>query len=235
MKKAFVAIAAGVLAAAMCAGFAACGGGNPDPEKVKSKKIESAEEWTAAFDFSEVTEYKLVYTNEMTVTSGEDSASLTQTGTYILTPTAAKMTVETKIAGNKELLPGYLQDEASNEEEYYEFGETPKHYYKNDADEWVWEEDDDAPSMIEVFTMYAGMYEAYEYSEEHSGYVSKSGGVSGEEPIIKFGKDGKVCAIYMEQTEEEGENKSTTKASYTIVYGKQSVKLPTAKPANPTE
>ena len=234
-KRVLSAIAAGVLAAAMCIGFAACGEEKaPDPETMKSEKIESAEAWAAAFDFDGVTDYKMHRSIASKVTAEGETATFTITTTITVTPTAISSIWKTKTEGKRELLmaAGISTPEVEGDDERcYTLGDTIKQYWKIGGKWYVGEVDeievDDLSALEWLKEEYAGVYDEYEYSEEHGGYIPKNGEITQERPIIKF-KDGRFCALYAENGRKEGNASLPINdiLSISFVFGKQSVKLP---------
>ena len=70
-------------------------------------------------------------------------------------------------------------------------------------------------------------FDAFQYSQEHGGYVKKGASTDEELAVIKF-KDGKLKAFYFETNYENTSELYTTNsvASYVINYGGQRVTVP---------
>ena len=109
-------------------------------------------------------------------------------------------------------------------EEYYEKTESGYDYYVKDNDvEWTKYHRATGMATVSEFVSYGQLYELFEYSAEHGGYLLNS---SGRNIVFKF-KNGKLVVIYTEEqrTNSDGDQVVMT-GTTTLTYGGQSLTLP---------
>ena len=233
-KRAVVATMASLaLAGVMCVGFAACGG--ESAKSIKGEEV-TAEQWDAAFENEELYQnFKLEIENETVITMGDIKVTIDATGELLYADQKTYTTQKAKTSVKGDLPAGAGYSDGTVESEYYvdETGETTKYIEKKDG-AWAYVEQGSgmdhytsAMEELEFLIDQAGSldFEDYEYSTEHNGYVEKDA-EEGDLIVIKF-KDGKLKAMYVEQSGTEGPASMSMTGSYVITYGGQSVTLPT--------
>ena len=222
-KKLFVGIAAGVLAAAMCVSFAACGS-SVDAKSVKGEEVTEAE-WDAAVEAvlngdALTIEYlaKSSAKNELTATLQGESESLTAKSkserrmTYIVNGAkqSGKGYVKISYGGDLEEMAAIMGQEMgaeegkTNVEVYSEVTADGTNYYvQNKEGEWMVDHDGDTVveemfDELDMLKYYVkDCYGDYEYSAEHKGYIPADYEEGEPLYVIKF-QDKKLVAVYME-------------------------------------
>ncbi len=235
MKKKLAVLSAGALAAAMCAGFVACGDGSSDlgiEENIPFSEIVSdkvtEKQWNDAFEIGEdyvpvmAKNYRYIYT-----TSYENE----------------KSTFEISVDRNKAHLKLSDSEDEAYAEWFYKGGDGIRHSYGYfyTCENGVWSKGEDNNGAVYWQYAYAfdysGVYEGgeditekkirafsdYTYSEEKKGYVCTNTDEEGEEytPVIKF-KDGKYCGY-------EWYNEDSYEGVIIYSYGTEKVTLPEVK------
>lgn len=226
MKKLFVGIAAGVLAAAMCVSFAACGS-SVDAKGIKGEEV-TEEEWNAAIDAvladdAELTiEYLSKNSNksELTMNAGGSTEKLNakskmeQRMTYIQkgAKQSGKGYYEISYSGDLEGMAEAMGQQAGVQEgkteleAYSEVTTDGTHYYAKDEEgEWTLDEDGDTV-IEELFDEYYMLkynvknhYNDYTFSEEHKGYIPANYDAEDGDTlyVVKF-QNKKLTGVYIE-------------------------------------
>ena len=245
--------ATAAMAAVMCVGFAACGGG-VDAAGVKGVEV-SKEQWEAAakdladkYLSNELQLTVLVQKESTTEMSGkvgdkELSFSGTQSSevTYVINgkKASAKGEQEVKLDGDEELLEAmHMKKPDSGKTEYEAYSEeTDDGTYvtaKDKDGKWVKQEGFAVYSEL-VDLLDLGDYEEYVYNQDLKGYVDKDYDAEKDTryTVYKFNKDGKLVAIYThsDRETEEGGFKSSVKYEYgySISYEAKDVNIPSAE------
>ena len=250
-KRVLISATAGIaLAGMLCVGFAACSGDNDAAKDLQGETI-TKEVWDAAIQEEAFANFKLEF--ETSNVSEKIQAANTLTSTQSSKATYVYAEQKTYVTGtNSVTYTGVPEEEKDNykdesqEIEYYldESGEEEygKCIVKEDGKWTNVELNQDnhnhytsAKGAVDFFINHmlpSKNFEDYEYSEEHEGYVAKEA-QEGELIVVKF-KNGKLRAIYTEETDEEtyGEDeeqytrKRKETATYLFTFGGQKVTLP---------
>ena len=249
-KKILIGIATGVIAAAMCAGFAACGGANA--KSVKGEKV-TEEQWQKALvalwdekaeftveTYSKETEKATI---ESMVHNTKYSVTTTESFTY-----TKKGALESKLGSSKTSYGGDKEYAESKNgkalekevELYYQSTADTNYLYEKGLDgEWSKKSTySSLISSVEGFsqlTSLGGSYSSFVYSPDHNGYVPKSY-QKGEDDVtvIKF-RDGKLVAVYIYEKEIDiqdagvlyGKSVKTSETHITFTYSAKDITLPT--------
>ena len=197
MKKWFVGMMAGVLAAVMCVSFAACDKKEIDAESIEGKEVTEAQ-WNAAFD--ELLSEDAVYTvrgeviHKLTATEKEQTASCTMkfSGFAVENGKREHLKIEQQIVeylGDvKEVfrlsdddLENYMKGDHGDGslECYSEFHDTNTDYYENDWDTDTWTHYSNTrggssvrPSVEDLVAACKDNFALFRYDSEKKGYVA---------------------------------------------------------------
>lgn len=212
--------ATAAMAAVMCVGFAACGGG-PNAKSVKGEEI-TEEQWNSFTDVFEKEDAK--YTIETSVKTETDDASGSTTLTLIQNGAKSyyKLEASGKSAGDKV---------EHTEESYVEYKDGKYTVYtKGEDGKWTSEEENYSPyDYTDTLGPLTGMmtqlvsYAAFEYSADQKGYVLKNLPEGATSPVLKFDKDGRLVAIYYAYDTEQG----SMELNLVIDYDAKDITLPT--------
>ncbi len=212
MKKLVLGLTLAVCTAAMCASFAACGGGGGSAKGVASIEVTAAQ-WDAAIDYLEDDDSLLSISYKMTQTV----TAYGQTAKTTISYQARKRD------GNAYLKMTASSGHASQSQEWYTGTvDATRYYFTKEGNTWTKTQSD--RSIIDsILPFYSLNYDSFTYSAEDKGYKSES---SLTPYILKFGEvDGEVRLVALYGNVENANGKSETNC--TIGYKSvSSIKLP---------
>ena len=228
MKKraVFSTVASIALAGAMCVGFAACGG--ETAESIKGEEVDKAT-WDAAFSEDSIGNVKA----EMEITSVNTYETFSYEAEQKIVASFVGENQYIKLEGSGKVkgdLPAEMQGHLVENEiklDYYYDGENSEYIDEVDGN-WAYVTASAETPYIDALELVADMipltdYEEYEYSADKNGYVLKE---EEQSPVIKF-KDGKLKAVYLVNTREQGSVKNMMTISAIFTFSGQEVTLPT--------
>lgn len=212
--------ATAAMAAVMCVGFAACGGG-PNAKSVKGEEI-TEEQWGKFTDYFEKEDAK--YTIETSVETKSDDGSGTTLMTF--TQDGAKSYYKVEVNGK---VGDKKVDDVS--EVYVEKKDGAYVVYEKGEDgKWTSEEEGYSPvdymsTLGPISEMASTLlsYSAFEYSADQKGYVLKNAPEGTTSPVLKFDKDGRLVAIYYSYEVEQG----SMEFNLVVDYDAKGITLPT--------
>lgn len=238
--------ATAAMAAVMCVGFAACGGG-PNAKSVKGVEV-TEEQWDKAFDYltADDSVFTIEYKEERNSKSKGELLGVDMSGTYTRTATISavkngakeyvKMTDAEKYKGKiVDTMEAAGQPTETNEEEerYSEYKDGAYTVYTK-GDDGKWSTSTGVSGVVPLLEIASELdslsYSAYEYSADQKGYVLKGSTEEDHPVVVKFNKDGQLVAIYCGYSEkhDEGGISGSVKYALNIVidYDAKDVNLP---------
>ncbi len=223
MKKRFSGITAGVLAAVMCASFAACGEREIDAERVEGKKV-TKERWDAAFQTltENSARFADVFTARAKIVMEGIEGTLTQYGTWSKNGNKERMEADYSYSAEEparglspyrgqsfmENIDGtnYFYNKIKDEGRWETGSNGVEHFVQGTGEEkWVKSEFYSPMwffgQIMEVLiqTESGAGFENFNYDTEREGYIVSETytptGLAGDNLIVKFDEEGRIAAF----------------------------------------